>query len=102
MACDLCGAIGRGARVVLLNHGVEIALAVLASTVAITLIAICFARRWVLPETAISMTAALTMIPGYYATKFISGLYSIASHGAGISREEFSFTAQAGFDAVLI
>jgi len=102
VACALCGAMGRGARVVLLNYGVEIALATLVSTVAITLIAIYFARRWVLPEIAISVTAALTMIPGYFAIKFMNGLFSIASHGADISREAFLFTAQAGLNGVLI
>jgi len=102
LACAVCGAVGRASRLVLVNGGVDIALATLLSVSFITVLALLFARRFRVPEIVIVVSAALTMIPGYFGVKFIEGVFAMEQHGLSVTNVELLGTVQMGLQTLFI
>ncbi len=102
LACALCGAIGRASRLILVNGGADIALATLISVSFITVLALLFASRLRVPEIVISVSAALTMIPGYFGIKFIEGVFAMEQHGSSVTVSELLGTVQVGLQTLFI
>jgi uncharacterized membrane protein YjjP (DUF1212 family) len=102
LACAVCGAVGRGSRLILVHYQVDIALATLISVVLITMISLFFAQRLRVPEIVIAVSAALTMIPGYFAIKFIEGVYVMEQKGASVTIAELLGTVQTGLETLFI
>ncbi len=102
LACAVCGAVGRASRLVLVEGGADIALATLASVSLITVMALVFARRFRVPEIVIAVSAALTMIPGYFGIKFIEGVFAMEQHGGSVTIAELLGTVQMGLQTLFI
>jgi uncharacterized membrane protein YjjP (DUF1212 family) len=102
LACAFCGAVGRASRLILVNGGLDIALATLVSVTFITVLALLFASRFQVPEIVIAVSAALTMIPGYFGVKFIEGIFSMEQHTTSISISELLGTVQMGLQTLFI
>ncbi|HEY3420672.1 MAG TPA: threonine/serine exporter family protein [Methanomassiliicoccales archaeon] len=102
LACGVCGAVGRASRLILVNGGVDIALATLASVSLITVLALLFARRFRVPEIIMAVAAALTMIPGYFGVKFIEGVFTMEQHGSAATISELLGTVQVGLQTLFI
>jgi uncharacterized membrane protein YjjP (DUF1212 family) len=102
LACAVCGAIGRASRLGLVHYGVDLALATLFSVGLITVIALLFAQRFRVPEIVIAVSAALTMIPGYFGVKFIEGVFAMEQNGSSVTVAEFLGTVQMGLQTLFI
>jgi uncharacterized membrane protein YjjP (DUF1212 family) len=102
LACAVCGAVGRASRLILVHNGVEIALATLVSVMLITVIALLFAQRFRVPEIVIAVSAALTMIPGYFGVKFIEGVFAMEQHGASVTNVELFDMVHMGLQTLFI
>ncbi len=102
LACAVCGAVGRASRLALVEGGADIALATLVSASLITVMALAFARRFRVPEIVIAVSAALTMIPGYFAIKFIEGVFAMEQHGSSVTIAELLGTVQMGLQTLFI
>jgi uncharacterized membrane protein YjjP (DUF1212 family) len=102
LACAICGAVGRASRLGLVHSGVDVALATLVSVAFVTLIALGFAQRFRVPEIIIAVSAALTMIPGYFGVKFIEGVFAMEQHGSSVTIAEMLGTFQMGLQTLFI
>jgi uncharacterized membrane protein YjjP (DUF1212 family) len=102
LACAVCGALGRSSRLIMVDGGVDLALATLASVSLITVVALLFAHRFRVPEIVIAVSAALTMIPGYFGVKFIEGVFLMEQHGPSVTISELLGTVQMGLQTLFI
>jgi uncharacterized membrane protein YjjP (DUF1212 family) len=102
LACAVCGAVGRSSRLALVHYGLDIALATLLAVALVTVVALVFAQRFRVPEIVIAVSAALTMIPGYFGVKFIEGAFALEQHGTSLSIVEFMSTVQTGLQTLFI
>jgi uncharacterized membrane protein YjjB (DUF3815 family) len=102
LACAVCGAVGRASRLALVHYGLDIALATLLAVALVTVVALLFAQRFRVPEIVIAVSAALTMIPGYFGVKFIEGAFALEQHGTSLSIAEFMSTVQTGLQTLFI
>lgn len=102
LACAVCGAVGRASRLGLVHYGLDIALATLLAVALVTVVALLFAQRFRVPEFVIAVSAALTMIPGYFGVKFIEGTFALEQHGPTLTIAEFMSTVQIGLQTLFI
>lgn len=80
----------------------DVALATLVSVALITVIAILLAQRFRVPEIVIAVPAALTMVPGYFAVKFIEGVFALEQNGGAVTTPEILGTVQVGLETLFI
>ena len=102
LACAGCGAAGRASRPVLVHGDMDIALAILVSVALITVIAILFAPRFPVPGIVIAVSATLTMVPGYFAVKFVEGVFAPEQNGGPVTAPEILGTVQVGLETLFI
>lgn len=77
--CAVGGAVGHAIRTVLIHLGLDIALATLIGATIIGFLGMYFARRWKLPATIFTVSAAVTMVPGTFAYNTMIGILEVSS-----------------------
>lgn len=85
IGCALGGAIGHSTRALLMHFGLDIEVATLFGAAVIGLVGVLFARRWRVPVTIFTISAAVTLVPGGFAYRTMIGIIelSIADPTAG-------------------
>ena len=79
VGCALGGAIGHVARTLFMHLGVEIELATLFGATIIGILGILFARRWRVPMTIFTVSAAVTLVPGGFAYRAMMGIIELST-----------------------
>jgi uncharacterized membrane protein YjjB (DUF3815 family) len=83
--CAIGGAIGHAVRSVLMRLGMDIELATLFSAAVIGLVGTLFARRWLVPTTIFTVSAAIPLVPGGFAYRTMIGLIELSTLDADAS-----------------
>ncbi|MBZ0286047.1 MAG: threonine/serine exporter family protein [Anaerolineae bacterium] len=76
--CALGGAIGHAARTFLMQAGMDIELATLFGAAIIGMLGVLFARRWRVPMTIFTVSAAVTLVPGGFAYRAMMGIIELS------------------------
>jgi uncharacterized membrane protein YjjB (DUF3815 family) len=76
--CALGGAIGHAARTFLMQIGLDIELATLFGAAVIGVVGVLFARRWHVPMTIFTVSAAVTLVPGGFAYRAMMGIIELS------------------------
>jgi len=79
VGCALGGAIGYAARTLLMQLGMEIELATLFGATVIGFLGVLFARRWRVPMTIFTVSAAITLVPGGFAYRTMIGIIELST-----------------------
>jgi uncharacterized membrane protein YjjB (DUF3815 family) len=85
VGCALGGAIGHATRTLLMHLGLDIEVATLLGAMVVGALGVFFARRWRVPVTIFTISAAITLVPGGFAYRTMMGIIelSIADPTAG-------------------
>lgn len=76
--CALGAAIGHAVRTVLMQAGMDIELSTLFGAVVIGVLGVLFARRWRVPMTIFTVSAAVTLVPGGFAYRTMMGIIELS------------------------
>lgn len=77
--CALGAAAGHVARTLLIEAGMGFELATLFGATMIGFLGMVFARRWRVPVTMFTISAAITLVPGTFAYRTMLGLLQVAT-----------------------
>ncbi len=77
--CAIGGALGHASRTLLMQLGMDIELATLFGAFLIGLLGLLFARRWQVPVTIFTVSAAVTLVPGGFAYRTMIGIIELST-----------------------
>lgn len=77
--CAIGGALGHASRTLLMQLGMDIELSTLFGAFLIGLLGMLFSRRWQVPTTIFTVSAAVTLIPGGFAYRTMMGIIELST-----------------------
>jgi uncharacterized membrane protein YjjB (DUF3815 family) len=100
--CAIGGALGHASRTLLMQLGMDIELSTLFGAFLIGVLGIIFSRRWQVPMTIFTVSAAVTLVPGGFAYRTMIGIIELSTADPSTTSEMLLTTVINGIKTGLI